>query len=41
MNMLERGNDACLRQFYDALVATNQDHVVHLMNFKGLFPVLS
>ena len=36
MNTLERGNDLFLREFYNALVATNQDHVVHIMNFKGL-----
>jgi len=35
MNTLERGNDLFLREFYNALVATNQDHVVHIMNFKG------
>jgi len=35
MNLLVRGNDTYLPQFYDALMSTNQQHVVHLMNFKG------
>jgi len=37
MELLARGNDTYLPQFYDALMVTNQRHVVHLMNFKGWF----
>jgi len=36
METLLRADDAKLYQFYDALKNTNQNHIVQLMNFKGL-----
>jgi len=35
MDLLLRRSDTYLPQFYESLMATDQKHVVHLMNFKG------
>ena len=36
MEILQRADDSYLPQFYEALMTTNQSHVIDLMNFKGL-----
>ena len=36
MEILQRADDSNLPQFYEALMTTNQRHVIDLMNFKGL-----
>jgi len=35
MDELLSGDDSHLAEFYDALMASDQRHIVHLMNFKS------
>jgi len=37
MELLEEVDDSYLPQFYDALLVTDQQDVIDLMNHKGLY----